>query len=229
MNPGSRLLAAAALLLGTGCASQPLAAPWNHASATYSGAVPCLDCPGIRLTVTLFPSGLALLHGIPAGRGRSEPAAELGSWAQPDDQRVAIRGNTGTSYEFTQGAAGTLRLLRVNGRAIDSGTAPDFTREPRPLNDSVAVTGLYAAAAGEAGSVTECSSGKTLPVAQRGQYLALRSAYLERAARAGETMLAALEARLVEEFVVGTDRLREVFVVTRVERLTAGGRCETAR
>ena len=225
--PVARGLATAALL-AAGCVSVPAPVPWSGAPATYAGLFSCAACSGAHLTITLFPSGFAVFRRAnpAASQGSDAGHAELGYWSLSGSRRVTVRHGDGTAWHFSLIEPGAIRMLSPEGREMVPPVIHDLGRQAEPLTDIVKMSGLYTIAGNDdAGSITECTSGKTLPVAARGQYIPLRADYLNRVKQAGEPVLLAFDGRLVMEIIIGTDRLREVFVVTNPGRLAPNTTC----
>ncbi|HET7564897.1 MAG TPA: copper resistance protein NlpE, partial [Gemmatimonadaceae bacterium] len=81
----ARLLSLA-LVFGAGCArssvpGQQLATEARGivAPATYTGELPCADCPGIQLTATLLPDSTFRLRRV--YQGRPTVVHDLGRWS----------------------------------------------------------------------------------------------------------------------------------------------------
>ncbi len=77
-----------ALLARTASAEQGIA----PLPATFVGDMPCADCSGQRLTLTLRPGGIFLLRQTYVGvaAGKDEQVYELGRWAFSEDRTGLI-------------------------------------------------------------------------------------------------------------------------------------------
>jgi len=118
MNRPAVLASALALALApaTGCrATPPLQTP-----ATWVGTVPCADCPGRRLTLTLQPDSTYRLRTIylEAEHGRDREVIGSGRWARSTDGRRMALLDGSEAMLFEVSAPEHLRMLDRKGRAI---------------------------------------------------------------------------------------------------------------
>jgi len=114
----ARLLAALALLGGAGLRAQPAAGEFTL-PAGYAGVLPCADCAGIAVTLTLREDGLYRLRRTYLGKPGA-PFNEIGRWAaETSSGRLLLRsGSLRTVFELPDAA--TLRQLDGQGRPIPS-------------------------------------------------------------------------------------------------------------
>jgi uncharacterized lipoprotein NlpE involved in copper resistance len=127
---------AAAALLGTlGCrpaASSPSSPRPAALTGSYSGVIPCADCPGIRYTLTLLPDSVAIrrMTYFEAKDGKDATFSERRRWKlTPDGTQLVLYGATGSPERLRVGPGGrVLTMLDAEGRPIRSGLNYDLTR-----------------------------------------------------------------------------------------------------
>lgn len=229
-----------ALLFATALAAcqQPPAAPpeIRHApigreTVSYRGDVPCADCPGQRLTVTLFPDQTYRLQRIYLGAdaGHGITSYSLGRWARAQDDganRLRLSGDAGTPLNLRIIGTDTLRLLDTRGNDITSPhnhnlkrlAQPDIIAGPMPLR------GMYAYMA-DAASFQECRTGKRYPVLMTRDHAALERAYLAGRTTPGAPILAVIEGSFVALAPEPGMAAREHVVVERHLVLRPGETC----
>jgi len=231
----TRLLAAAAILAG--CAQQaaepdrPARDVIGREAVTYEGEIPCADCPGQRLTLTLFPDfTFRLRHTyIGARNGRDDTFHELGRWARAQDDganRLRLRSGTEAPRQFLIVGTETLRMLDSEGREIRSALNYDLKRMPKVdrIPGPMRLRGMYVYLA-DAATFNECLTGKRFPVLIEQGHLALERAYLAARRTPGEFLAATLEGRFVERAPEPGAAPREHIVVERFDRLWPGETC----
>jgi copper homeostasis protein (lipoprotein) len=164
---GCTLLFTLTLTLAAGCASSGLPEPQAPAAAvrmvppvTYTGRLPCADCPGIQLTVTLFPDSTFRLRQV--YQDRPEVFHNLGRWSvEENGSRLVLRGGT-VAPRFSQiVGADSLRMLDHFGRPTQSNLNHWLVRATQvdPVRDTMWLRSTYIYLA-DAGRFTECLSGK---------------------------------------------------------------------
>lgn len=203
-------IAAALTLIATlaGCqqlpaAPSPAADLIGRETVSYRGDIPCADCPGQQLTLTLFPDFTYRLRRIyrEAEAGRDAIVHETGRWARAQDDganrlRLAGDGNAPLYLRIT--GADALHLLDTAGREIESPLnyrlqrLPQADRIPGPM----VLRGLYRYMA-DAATLQECRSDKHYPVLITRDHLALERAYLAAQTAPGMPLLAVIEGRFV--------------------------------
>ncbi len=148
MIPRYVLAAVVAVAVATGCAqpgsappqttSPPPPAPAGSAAApaprlpgTYTGTLPCADCPGIDTTVTLGPDGMARVARVYREHNDGQPFTETGRWAL-SGERVLLTMGDGQTLFFRPGREGsTLTLLDTQGNPITGPIAPHLVLRRR--------------------------------------------------------------------------------------------------
>ncbi|MGH8770284.1 MAG: copper resistance protein NlpE N-terminal domain-containing protein [Burkholderiales bacterium] len=102
-------------------------------AATYAGTIPCADCPGQRVVLTLFPDFTFRLRQtyLEATNGRDEDFYALGRWAhaQDDGDRLRLRGGKERGWHFRFLAGEQLRMLDNEGNEARSGLNYDLARQ----------------------------------------------------------------------------------------------------
>ncbi len=99
-------------------ASSQSSAPWKL-PATFSGTLPCADCPGIEVTLTLRADGTYYEHFKYVDR--NSQYAETGKWAvQNDGKRLVLHGEKNAVEQWTVAGTDELRKLDADGKEIDS-------------------------------------------------------------------------------------------------------------
>lgn len=197
--------------------------------ATFAGDLPCADCSGQRLTLTLRPRGIFLLRQTYVGvaPGKDEHLYGLGRWVVSEDRtRLILQSGPEAPRQFAIKDAGRLSLLGIDGQEIRSQLNYDLTRSERvdPIDDTITLRGLFSYLA-DAASLTECRTGMRVPVAQAGDYLALERAYLAARRIPGEPLLVTFDGRLISRPVGEGETLKDATVVERFGRVWPGETC----
>jgi len=199
--------------------------------ATFAGNLPCADCPGQRLVLTLFPDHSYRLRRTYLGvnKGADEDFHELGRWDHSEDNgvRVTLHGGSEGGNRYRLVSQQQLRLLDREGHDIDSALNYDLQRQadvdavpgPMPLR------GLYAYMA-DAATFNECRTGKRYPVSLEAAHIDMEQAYLELTKdNPGAPLLASLEGRFEERVTDPSAAAREHLIVERFERFWPGETC----
>ncbi len=162
--------------------------------ASFAGALPCADCPGILQTLTLRGDGLYRLRRVYQEKPNGL-FAEAGGWKITDN---VLRLNNGTETSlFAILDNDTLRQLDTAGQPIKSPADLDLRRnsEVDPLNDSVQWYGEFQYMA-DAATFTECASGLSWPVVMTGDYLTAERNYSKSAVAPGSPLWVTFKGRL---------------------------------
>lgn len=161
---------------------------------TFVGQIPCADCPGIRVTLTLREGGLYLERY--EYLERSSSFVELGRWsAQEDGTRLVL--DSGKAREQWAMVGSTIRKLDNEGRAISSPMNYTLRRADKvdPFNDAFRLRGEYAPGEG-GGTFTECQSGAKFAVKENNS-AAIGKAYSDAKVAPGAPLLITVEGSLV--------------------------------
>lgn len=226
------LLALIALACLSGCAAESSRGTVHDAGApgrpavTYAGDIPCADCPGIRMTLTLFPDLTFRLRRVYLER--DVEAYDLGRWAraQDDGTRLRLRGEGEGTQQFAVVGADRLRMLDIEGREIRSALHYDLTRAPAvdPVAGPMPLRGVYTSTS-ERALFEECLTGKRFPVNPDGARVALEASYLALQRQPGESMLVSIRGRFVSLSPAGEG---ESLTVEAFDRPWPGETCASA-
>lgn len=162
--------------------------------ATWVGQIPGASGP-IRWHVDLAPDGTFQLRQTYLNRAPDQNFDDIGRWQlEPGGGRLVLRGGREAPV-FLQPILGgsALRKLSLEGQPIPSRLNDRLTRlgQPAPIDPRLQLLGQFRYLA-DAPSLQLCATGRTLPVAMEGDYLALERAYLLNRA-AGEPRLVNVE------------------------------------
>lgn len=195
-------------------------------AVTYQGDIPCADCPGQRLTLTLFADQTFRLRQVYLGR--DQVFHDLGRWGRaPDDRsRLSLLGGTEAPRRFAILGPDTLRMLDSEGREIRSTLNYDLKRQllPDPVAGPMRLRGMYVYMA-DAATFNECLTGKRFPVLISKDHLALERAYLGARAAPASPLAAIIEGRFVHHAPEPGAPVREHVVVERFDRVLPGETC----
>ena len=215
-------------------AGEPAPAAFGELPATFTGVLPCADCPGIRHQLDLFPDGTFYLRRTYLERGPDQGVDLIGSFlVAPDGRSVSLYGGQQAPLQFSIENADRLRQLDREGRPIVSELNYDLIRAASfsPIEPRLAMRGMYRYLA-DAGRFTECLTGRRLPVAQEADNAALERAYGEARRQPGEELLVTLEGRIAQRPKIEGEGTEPTLVVERTTGVwpgeTCGARFDTA-
>jgi copper homeostasis protein (lipoprotein) len=219
------------LLRRTGGGTAPAIRPPLQLPATFAGELPCADCPGQRLVLTLFPDYSYRLRRTYLGvnEGTDETFYQLGRWEhnQGDGGRLILYGSSQGGNQYRLVSTNRLRLLDKEGNEIDSVLNYDLEHQPSidPVPGPMPLRGLYAYMA-DAATFNECRTGKRYPVSLEAAHIDMEQAYLALASdNPGTPLLATLEGRFEERVTDPSAGPREHLIVDRFERFWPGETC----
>lgn len=167
--------------------------------ATFSGTLPCADCPGIDMHLNLLPDGVYMLGEAYQGK-EAGPFFDIGRYIHSsDDREVILHGGKEAPKRFERIGTEELRLLDMDGQRIESELNYSLSRLPtfEPLEPRLLLGGQYRYVAG-AGRFRECLTGLEMPVATEADNRALEEAYLAAGGEPGEEMRVSLEGQLAQ-------------------------------
>ena len=179
-------------------AETPAGGVLGELPATFTGDLPCADCPGIRYQLDLFPDGAFYLRQTYLGRGPDAAFDLIGGFLIAADGRtLALHGDREAPLQFGIAAPDGLRQLDLEGRPIVSELNYDLIRAASfsPIEPHLELRGMYRYMA-DAGLFTECLTRRRLPVVMEAGNAALERAYLEARRQPGEELLVNLEGRI---------------------------------
>lgn len=224
---------------GTPAAGPGAAAPETGATAaagsglqapgTWSGEIPCADCPAIRMTLTLRPDGVFLLRHtyVGADEGRDRSFVDRGRWTTSEDRRrLTLRGGTEGPRQFAVLGPKRLRMLDTAGNEIRSQLNYELTRAATvdPIADRARLRGTFTHMA-DAARYVDCLTGQSVPVAMTADYLALERAYLAARTAPRTPLLVTLEGHMETRPGMEGDALVEMLVVERFDNAWPGESC----
>ena len=206
MSGWGRFLWLAALLAALStqpAAAQPESTPARAAApdaATYAGTLPCADCAGRAIVLTLFADRTFRMRTryLGAGAGQAQDFNDLGRWANVDPATLELRGGRDAPLRFSRQPDGGLRLLDVQGLPIVSVLNHELApqAEVDRLGGPTRLRGMVVYTA-ETASLTECLTGKRWAVLAEGEHAALHKAYGAEVRQPGQPLLAVLTASFV--------------------------------
>ncbi len=164
---------------------------------SFTGTLPCADCPGIDWQLDLLADGSYQLRRTYQDRPPGNALEAIGRWARGSDRRsLVLVGSQDEPIALEIRDHDTLRLMDRNGRPIRSTLPYDLTRAAiPPLEPELTMSGMYRYLA-DAGRFTECLTGRSLPVATLADNAALERAYLEARVEPGAPLLATVRGRI---------------------------------
>lgn len=203
------------------------------APATYRGTIPCADCPGIGLTLTLREGKVFLMRSAYLGvdQGRDRSSVDIGRWElSPDRREIALHGVGDTPRRFEIEQTGALTLLDMAGQRIGSqlNYTLDRAADIDLIADVIRLRGMYTYLA-DAGRIVECRSGHSFPVAEVGDNVALQRAYLAVRAAPGAALLATFDGRLESHPKADGPGSEDAIKVERFDRVWPGYGCDGGR
>lgn len=193
--------------------------------ASFSGVLPCADCPGIRHHLDLWPEGGYALRIEYLERDRVVSA--MGRWhADPARSALVLTGAEAPEWQIL--GNGHLRLLDTAGEPIVSDLP--YELEPGPLapaDMALPMTGMFTYFADSA-LFDECLTGQRFPVAMTADYLALERAYLAERPAPQAPLLARIDGSIAPaEQMEGP--VRRTVTVERLHHVTPHGGCQSGR
>ncbi|MHB1193903.1 MAG: META domain-containing protein [Longimicrobiales bacterium] len=169
----------------------------SGAPMTFRGTVPCADCPGIEITVTLLSDGTFRLRQRYLDRDPLTTWFDLGRWSEAEGGRLALRGKGEGPMWLARFAWDSLRMLDGDGQEIPSDLPFGLARaaEVDPVEDVQPLQGMVTHAAGTL-VFAECLTGTTFPVSRSGAYAELERALVEGILEPGRPLLVRVRGRL---------------------------------
>jgi copper homeostasis protein (lipoprotein) len=192
--------------------------------ATFSGTLPCDDCPGTRVQLNLLAGDAFFIRMTDQRRGAA-PREDLGSWSLSSDGRVLVLGGRdGVVHQFLLRDALSLRLLDAAGEAVSTSARNDLRKTARfqPLDLRLEMQGSYRVA-GDVGLFTECSTGRTWTIADGGAAGVLEARYRQARSRDDDAVLMTVEGRISEG--AGAGVMAAALTVEDVVGASADGTC----
>jgi uncharacterized lipoprotein YbaY/uncharacterized lipoprotein NlpE involved in copper resistance len=198
--------------------------PLGGLPAGYEGILPCADCPGIRFLLDLYPDGFFVRRFEYLERNVARD--EIGRWSLSLDRKtLVLQGGEGDAQSFAV-RDGLPQPLDSKGRPVQAGPAGKLKRRGLflPLEPRLKMQGDFRYLA-DAGSFTECGSGRRFPVAQEGDNAALESAYRVAAKEPGAPVTVAVLGRIVQRPKVDSGGMEPALAVERFIETLPGPGC----
>lgn len=168
--------------------------PLADLPASFSGVLPCADCPGIRYLVNLFPDKSFFLRTTYLERGVA--VDDAGRWTlSTDGTKLLLQGEREMPWQYAL-KGDVLSRLDSEGREIDARYQLRRKQAFEPIEPRLQMRGMFRYMA-DAAVFTECASGQRWPVAMERDYKTLEAAYLKSQHQAGEELLVTLEGQAV--------------------------------
>lgn len=191
--------------------------------ASYEGALPCADCPGIGYHLDLFPDHTFFLRMD--YQERKQTLDSLGKWTMSGDGRlITLMQNQTVLERFRIKADGSLLKLDAQGQEID--TPMDYSLKRlaafQAIEPNLKLKGLYSHLA-DSGYFLECNSGLRLPVATEGDNANLESSYLKVRATPGERLLIEIQGRIAQRPKMEGEGTQAQLVVDQLGRVGQPG------
>ena len=162
--------------------------------ASFSGQLPCADCPGIDMQLNLFADNSFYLKRD-YQNGQPGEFYALGHWRQ---QRGTLQLISNDDVpQFLISSPNELHLLDQHGSVIKSDLNYQLSRDEtfQQLYPTGQFTGMYRYVA-DSGLFEECQTGQTWPVAQREDNQRLQNLYLHYARQPNQALYTELVGKL---------------------------------
>jgi copper homeostasis protein (lipoprotein) len=195
VDPGMAEANGDAIYLGPDAAP---AHPLGTLPATFSGTLPCADCPGIDVHLNLLEEGVYFLRETYQDRDDGS-FDDIGRYLlSSHEDQLSLHGGREAPIRFAISTPDTLTLLDPDGGHIESELNQSLARQPelQVLEPQGFMGGEYGYLA-DAGRFRECRTGLDMPVATEADNRALEQAYLAVREVPGERLLVSLEGRIV--------------------------------
>lgn len=203
--------------------------PQREAAVSYSGTLPCADCAGQQIDLTLFGDHSFRMRTRYLGVADDQQRYifDLGRWERSDAGVLKLHGAREAPMQFSAGGGDTrLTLLDLQGLPMRS--ALNYTLQRRdaivPIDGPMPMLGMYRYLA-DAASFDECRTGKRWPVQLAAGHPALERAYLASRQQPGQPVLASIEGRFETSAAEPGAATHEFIVVHRFDRLWPGETC----
>src|SRR6185503_1942759 len=207
-------------------AAEPDFSKFGQPPASFSGDLPCADCPGIRYRLNLFADQSFFLSTVYLGRD-NPVTYDIGSWILSSDrQTMTLHGGQERPLTFRVIDPNTLRKLDLGGHDIASALNYSLTRMEQfeAIEAHLAMRGMYRHLA-DAGTFTECLTRQRWPVAMDDDNVALERAYLKVRREPGEELMVSVEGQLKMLLPMERKDRMPTLVVNRFMGLWPGETC----
>lgn len=184
------------IIIENDATAESLATDFEHVfvdtDMTFSGTLPCADCPGITYHLNLFRDGRFAVRQEYIDR--NQVSIVRGIWLlEKRSLHLVNQQQTLPAFHFLSNRQ--LAMLDLSGKAITNENY-QLQRETefRKLDTRQAMLGLYSLSNNEA-SFTSCSSGETLAVANTQHHLPVMRQYQQDERLNGNSVIATLVGR----------------------------------
>ncbi len=206
-----------------GAASAP---PGLRLPATFLGDLPCADCSAIRYHLDLWPDGV--FHLRREWVGRNTVRDELGRWRfDAGGNALVLKGSDDLLLQFEIQGPDVLRQLDAQGKPIQSKLPyelhSEWTLVPTDLSLSLAGEMTYLA---DAARFTECLTGRSYPIAQEADFIAMQKAYREGTAEPGAKVYVTFDGSITSRPRMEGEGMVRSVVVNRFGKSWPGKHCE---
>jgi copper homeostasis protein (lipoprotein) len=195
--------------------------------ATLKGTLPCADCEGIRYHLDLWLDGVFHLRQTYLGKSRF--VDDRGRWdTDPSRTVISLHGSRERLRQFEVKGPHTIRLLDQQGRPIESSLPYELTGDGTltPTDVSLELQGMFRYMA-DAARFEDCLSGRSYPVAMKGDYIQLERAYLKAAKpESGAPLMASFEGDITGRPAMEGNALTQTVVVRRFIGVWPDQSCE---
>jgi copper homeostasis protein (lipoprotein) len=177
-------------------ASKDAAAALGNLPATFTGNLPCADCPGIEYHLDLFPAGYYFLRMTYLERNTHFD--EIGRWSiSSGGKKLILRAGATQKTQFAIREQNTLRMLGGDGKEIPTSLNYDLqhTSGFSPIEPRLTMQGTYKYSGGR-GIFTECLTGQQWIVAGDKNGAEAQKVYLLAQPTTSEKLLVSLDGRL---------------------------------
>ena len=195
--------------------------------ASFTGDLPCADCPAIRYLLNLFPDSSFFLRMTYVGRNEVKPLDDVGRWElSADGSTLTLNGGKESAERFAVKSSTILRKLDLQGREIESKFNYDLRRTSamERIEPRLTMRGMFRYMA-DAAMITECQTGQRWPVVIEGDYKALEAAYLKTKRQPAEELLVNLEGQVTMRPNTDTRQATPTLVVERYIGIWPGETC----
>jgi len=222
------MLRHAALLTLILAASSSLSAAPNFPQplpASYTGILPCADCPGIDTKLNLLPDGQFQLRMTYLERDVAG-FYQIGRWSTEKNQLILKTGDKVVEQFQIKGKTRELTKLDMQGQPIQSKL--NYTLQHKnvfqPMKPQLTMQGTFVYFA-DAARFTPCATQQSMPVRMEGDYLALERAYIAQQKQPAAPMLATVEGQLLLQPRLEREGNELALKVVKFVELSNAGTC----
>jgi copper homeostasis protein (lipoprotein) len=187
--------------------------------ASFSGTLPCEDCPGIRHWLNLLPDKVFHLRTRPLNESdvEGESSDEIGIWdLSADGDTLILHPTLGRPSKLLIETPSVLNLIEKRGSEVQSEQPHELYRtEYRSIEPRLFLRGKYAKIE-DGGVFRECVTGRRLLVADEGENAQLEEEYLRFRKQYGDDLLVSLQGRITRQERSNGSGHQEILIVERM-------------